>query len=272
MSYLLQRLAGWAVLCLLAPQAWSHDSWLSPSRVAAVPGQLVLELSTGTRYPIQQFTQTAASVARSGCTSNGSEQLPLSPTREQPKWLELTAAAPSGEAPLTYCWAELSPVETELAPALVEIYFTDIQASAFQREAWAALRARGLPWHETYRKFAKIELASSATLAPGDRLAARRPAGLDLEIVVLGDRPITARAPVEFQVLRDGQPLAGFPVELVSARHPLGIWRVTDANGLLRHSVPFAGRWLLRGTDLRLSVQRQDAWESRFVTLVFEAR
>jgi uncharacterized GH25 family protein len=108
---------------------------------------------------------------------------------------------------------------------------------------------------------------------PGDRrAAARRPAGQDLEIVVLGDQPIAVGQPLEFQVLRDGRPLAGFPVELVSERSPLGIWRQTDADGKLRHSLPFAGRWLLRGTDLRLSAQRADTWESRFVTLAIEAR
>lgn len=271
MSYLLKCLAALA-LGLLAAQAWGHDSWLSLSRGATGPGPLVLELSTGTRFPVQQFTQTIASVARSACRGIGPELLPLSPKREQPQWLELTAAAPDAQAPLTYCWAELHSVETELAPAVVEIYFADIQASAAQRAAWAALRARGLPWRESYRKFAKIELAATATLAPPERLAARRPAGLDLEIVVLGDQPLSAGAPVEFQVLRDGQPLAGFPVELVSARHPLGIWRVTDPGGKIQHNVPFAGRWLLRGTDLRLSKRKPDTWESRFVTLAFEAR
>ena len=58
----------------------------------------------------------------------------------------------------------------------------------------------------------------------------------------------------------------------MSERSPLGIWRETDADGLLRHTLPFAGRWLLRGTDLRLSAQRANTWESRFVTLALEAR
>ena len=58
---------------------------------------------------------------------------------------------------------------------------------------------------------------------------------------MLGDNPIAVGQPLAFQVLRDGRPLAGFPVELVSERSPLGIWRETDANGMLHHTLPFAG-------------------------------
>ena len=89
---------------------------------------------------------------------------------------------------------------------------------------------------------------------------------------MLGNKPIAVGEPLEFQVLRDGRPFAGFPVELVSERSALGIWRESDADGKLRHSLPFAGRWLLRGTDLRPSGERPDTWESRFVTLAIEAR
>ena len=34
--------------------------------------------------------------------------------------------------------------------------------------------------------------------------------------------------------------------------------------------LPLAGRWVLRGTDLRLSSERPDTWDSRFVTLAFD--
>jgi hypothetical protein len=88
----------------------------------------------------------------------------------------------------------------------------------------------------------------------------------------LGDAPIAVGQLLEFQVLRDGRPLAGFAVELVSERSALGVWRETDGQGLLRHRLPFGGRWLLRGTDLRLSTERPGSWDSRFVTLAIEAR
>jgi hypothetical protein len=66
--------------------------------------------------------------------------------------------------------------------------------------------------------------------------------------------------------------LPDFPVELVSERNAVGVWRHTDASGMLRHELPFGGRWLLRGTELRLSPERADTWESRFVTLAVQAQ
>jgi uncharacterized GH25 family protein len=94
--------------------------------------------------------------------------------------------------------------------------------------------------------------------------------GLGLEIVVLGDQAIGVGRPLTFQVLRDGAPLPGLAIELVSERSPIGIWRVTDDGGQLTHSLPFGGRWLLRGTELIASAPA-GTWQSRFVTLAIEA-
>lgn len=258
-----------AALCLAAAQVRGHDSWLSPARVAAPRGQLALELATGNRYPVQEFSQTPASVTQSACI-DGAARFVLRPAQAQPQWLELVAPVPQ-HTRLVSCWVELGAVETEIEPARVQVYFAEIRTSAANRQAWSALQARGLPWRETYRKFARIELAPTGDGAPEHIAASRRPVGLDLEIVVLGAQAIAVGQPLQFQVLRDGVPLAGFPVELVSERSPLGIWRETDGEGKLRHRLPFAGRWLLRGTDLRLSARHPDRWESRFVTLAIEA-
>jgi hypothetical protein len=73
-----------------------------------------------------------------------------------------------------------------------------------------------------------------------------------------------------FQVLRDGQPLADFAVELRSATVRFGQWGRTDADGRVEFKPPLPGRWLLRGVDLRVSATDPDAWDSRFVTLAFE--
>jgi hypothetical protein len=260
-----------AALSLAASQGHSHDSWLSPARSTHPPGQLALELATGNRYPLQEFSQTPESVADAHC-SDGMATTGLKPMDAKPRWLELAASAAPNGAPLISCWLELAPAEVEIEPPRVQVYFADIQASAGVRENWDAMRSRGLPWRETYRKFARIELAGGSEPNPERIAAARRPAGLDLEIVILGDQPIAVGRPLDFQVLRDGRPLAGLPVELVSERSPLGVWRRTDADGRLHHVLPFAGRWLLRGTDLRLSARQGGIWESRFVTLAIEAR
>jgi hypothetical protein len=85
-------------------------------------------------------------------------------------------------------------------------------------------------------------------------------------------RVIAVGRPIAFQVLRDGKPLPGLAVELVSERNPLGIWREADARGQLRHTLPFGGRWLLRATELRPAARDPESWESRFVTLAIDAR
>jgi hypothetical protein len=255
-----------AALCFTAGAVRAHDSWLSPADGGA------LALATGNRYPVPEVAPAAASIARSACSDGEDHALPLRPVRERALWLELKAGATdSALAPLS-CWAELQAVEIELPPRLVEVYLAEIRPPAAVRTAWAQLQARGLPWRERYRKFARIESVSAADVPPGLRTAARRPTGMEMEIVVLGEAPIAVGQPLELQVLRDGRPLPGFAVELVSERSTLGVWRETDAQGVLGHRLPFGGRWLLRGTDLRPSSERPGAWDSRFVTLAIEAR
>jgi hypothetical protein len=256
-------------LAAAALPAAAHDSWLSPAESPARGGRQALELATGNRYPVQEFNPTAASLVRSQC-SDGTAAAPLAlrPGREQAKSLLLAAAARRGQ-PVLACWVELKPFELVMEPDKVEVYFNEIRPPQPVRQAWAELQARGVAWQESYRKLARIELAQAATASAAQRARARQPAGLDLEIVVLGDAPVAVGRALEFQVLRDGRPLAGFPVELVSERSPLGIWRETDGEGRLVHTLPFAGRWLLRGTELRPAPP--DRWTSLFVTLAIEA-
>lgn len=250
--------------CLGAP-AWAHDSWLRPAGPGEEAGP-ALRLGTGNRYPRQEFGSLPEHLVQANCT-DGLQVHPMSPGVPNPHYLPLRLPASEPGHPPLSCWAELHPVEVELAPAVVDVYFDDIRAGPALRERWDAMRQRGLPWRETYRKFARIDLRDDGA-EDARRETARHPVGLPLEAVLLGGRPVVAGEPVTFQVLRDGQPLADLPVELVSERSRIGIWRVTDAHGLVRQALPFAGRWLLRGTQL---VPEGERWRSRFVTLAFEA-
>jgi uncharacterized GH25 family protein len=93
--------------------------------------------------------------------------------------------------------------------------------------------------------------------------------GMDLHIEG-PTRPLRAGDTFTVQVQRDGQALPNQAIELRSEVSRYGFWRQSDAQGRLQFSVPLAGRWLLRGTDLRAAVDRADAWDSRFVTLAFD--
>jgi hypothetical protein len=256
-----------AALCIVLT-AKAHDSWLAAPRDTA-EGQL-LELGTGTRFPVREFTQTPESVIDAQCIDGSGMKTPLSAGTQHAQWLDLDVER-AHAGPLLSCHVELAPARVELDARTVQIYFAEIHPPMEVRQAWSALQARGVRWRERYRKFARIELASAANATGAERERARRPVGSGLKIVVLGDEPITTSANMDFLVLRDGKPLPGQAVELVSERSAFGVWRATDLEGRLRHRLPFNGRWLLRTVDLRLPADDQQTWESHFATLAFEA-
>ena len=251
-----KRLAG-ALLTAAACGACAHDTWFAPSR-APVQGQLRLELATGNRYPIQEVNPGAASLVSAECADAQGRRTTLQAVESPVNWLGLRSRG----ADALSCWAELKPFDIVLEPRLVQVYLDEIRASASVREAATRQRERGISWRENYRKFARIELQSQSA-------AERKPVGLPLELVVVGNMPLRSGTPLQVQLLRDGKPLPGFPIELVSDRSRLGVWRETDGEGSISHVLPFAGRWLLRGTEVRLA-EDGEHWTSRFVTLAIE--
>jgi hypothetical protein len=257
--------AGLSCACALAQ---AHDTWFSVASPATAGGPVALHLGTGTRYPLASSAPAATDLAQAACAGASGAARPLRPGQQDATALALRASR-SGAAPLA-CWMELKAHEITLDPPLVDVYLREIQPPAEVRQAWAAQHEAGRPWQERYRKFARIELAGPDA-TPEQLRAIRRPRGLDLEIVVLGDAPLRSGQPARFQVLARGVPVAGLAVELVSERSPLGVWGRSDGNGEVAHTLPFGGAWLLRATLLEPDVA-PGAWRSRFVTLAFEAQ
>lgn len=255
-----------ALLCLAAH---AHDSWLSPGRPAP-RGEAVFELSAGNRYPVQDTGLAAEGLQKAACVDGRMRSLALRPDGNIEKALQLRVRGLAATPMPLSCWLELKPFQIELQPRLIPVYLDEIRASASVRESWAALQARQLPWIESFRKYARIEAQEQAPATPAQRSAVRKPSGLGLDMVLLGDAPVAVGQELVFQVLRDGQPFADFPVELISERNALGIWRQTDSEGKLRHILPFGGRWLLHGTELWISAKDPTRWESRFITLAIE--
>jgi hypothetical protein len=175
---------------------------------------------------------------------------------DRPATLVVRSAAPLKPAAGLTCWAQLAAFDVEVPPEKIEIYLREIQASPALRATWAAMKARGLAWRENYTKYARIELGGSG---PRAALPLDNPRA-----------PIRAGDELGFQVMRDGKPIADLPMELVNSVNPLGIWRKTDADGRFRVPVPLAGRWIVRGVDLRVSSKTPDEWISWFVTMAFD--
>ncbi|HEX6721063.1 MAG TPA: DUF4198 domain-containing protein [Burkholderiaceae bacterium] len=249
------------VLAAAAHGAYAHDTWFAPLP-AGRDGGVALALGTGNQFPVQESGIDIKHLVYSGCRHEpGSAPIALQRTADAPTALNLRVRAERG-LPLT-CWAQTAAFDVELADDKIALYFKEIQAPPEARDAWAQMRARGVKWKERYTKHARIELN------PGPGAAA--PLNMALDVLLESPQRTPRRGePMQFRVLRNGQPLADFAVELRGDRSALGIWRKTDAEGRVRLPAPLPGRWVLRGTDLRVSERDPDTWESRFVTLAFE--
>lgn len=264
--------AALGALALAVSTASAHDTWFA-AQPGPRAGDWLLALGTGERFPRQAFTISPALLQRQGCRHAQAAVVAMRPLRVTPTALQLRArpvdGARRGQSPAVTCWAELQPLDITIEPAKVPVYLDEIAASPALRAAWADLHGRGLPWVERYSKHARVELFD-LRLGGGEPPAAR-PVPLGMDIVLDGPRqPPSAGDQVRFQVLRDGRPLAGQAIEARSSLSPQGLWVRTDAEGRAAVRLPLPGAWLLRGTDLRLSTERPDTWDSRFVTLSLE--
>lgn len=227
-----------------AGAAGAHDTWFE-----TVPGAgWRLALGTGNQFPVHEIGVGANYVVRQGC-SGPKGALPLTSLSNTDTALVLGAAAVA-----TDCWAQLEPFEVTLPPALIEVYLREVNPTPANLAAWKDMAARGKPWVERYVKHARVVRAGAT---------APQPSGLGLDALLEGTGPHV------FRILRDGQPLPGFAVEFRHERAHEGLWHRTDAEGRVRFTPAQAGRWLLRGIDLRVSTTRADTWDSRFVTLAF---
>lgn len=243
-------------MVLAVGNASAHDTWF------ALDSEGTLSLSTGNRFPVPDQGVDTKYFARSGCRTGGGAVQALDKLRYTDK-ATLLRTKFAGSAAFT-CFVQLEPFEFELPADKIEVYFNEIRPSAAVLAAWADLKARGLPFLEKYTKSARIDVGA---------VAAPAPTGTPMD--VLRQAPAGALAvggEATFQVLREGRPLADFPVELINERSPVGLWSRTDAQGRITMRLPLPGRWLLRGTDLRLSSSDPKRWESQFITYAFDVK
>ncbi len=259
-----------ATLVALSGFAQAHDSWFAPLS-GTDRGEAVFAFGTGNQFPVHEVTIPLQQLRTTGCRSEGLRPTPMRWVADRPTAVVLRTGRPvSATTPFT-CWAQLKPIEIEIDDATVEIYLKEVNATPAVRERWDALRARGVRWQETYTKHARVEVNAAQPSAPtnggADNVAIE---GLGMDIRLESPQPLRAGDTLRAQLLRDGQPLAGLPVELRSDLSPIGFWRTTDAEGRLQLPVPLAARWLLRAVDLRPAADQPERWDSRFVTLAFE--
>ena len=241
-----------------ARAAGAHDTWFEP-QPASSRGEVQLALGTGNRFPTFELAVDVQYFSAGGCRTGDGPVQRFSAHRFTDTRTELRVAAPE-PARLT-CWVQIVPFEIELAPAKTEVYFAEIRPRAEVLAAWKALQARGLPFRERYVKSARYD-------APE---AAAAPVGTAMDLVrTAPSGPLRAGMEASFRLLREGRPLPDQPIELVSARSAGGLWLRTNGQGELRVRLPQAGRWLLRGTDLRVAADDATRFASQFITYAFD--
>ena len=244
--------------CLLvglafAGSAFAHDTWFEP-----LPGGTIA-LGTGNRFPVTELAVDDKFFAKRGCVTADGTARALEKLRFTDK---ATLLRPKGNSVALTCFVQLDPFEIDLPADKIEIYFKEIRPSAAVLAAWADLEARGLPFKERYTKSARIDVGADAS---------SQPTGTAMDALRVSPRgALTVDSEAVFQVLLDGKPLPDFPVELINERSPIGLWHRTDAEGRIRAKLPLPGRWLLRGTELKLSPADATRWESQFITYAFE--
>ncbi|MBA2411228.1 MAG: DUF4198 domain-containing protein [Burkholderiaceae bacterium] len=255
------------VLAALVPNAVSaHDTWFLPDRFDAAPQESVtLHLTSSMAFPKLESGPKRERVASAKCRLAG-QTFDITDISAGPKSLVFKSDLPApGVATL---WVTLPPKSIELTPEQVEEYLEEIDAPAVVRKQWTEMEPKR--WRELYAKHQKTFVRVGA---PGPDLSWAEPAGTGLEIVPEKD-PTTIRAGAEFsvRVLKDGAPHADFALNAVAADETKGETRRTDASGRIVLRLNKAGRWLLRGTDLRKSSRGDTDWESDFVTLTLEVK
>ncbi|MFN0185734.1 MAG: DUF4198 domain-containing protein [Aquabacterium sp.] len=259
-------------LSALTMAAWAHDTWFEAQPGSASSSAWRLRLGTGAQFPVLESSPGDAGFSQLGCRQGQGAALPMRRVGGDARaaLLEAKLPPPRPGGGLTTCWAQLLPYELELKPALIEAYFKEIAAPQAVRNVWASWQAQGRPFTERYTKHARIETWARSATEGQAQAGTPAPLGMDIVLDEAGQAPRRGQV-LRFQVLRDGVPLADQPIEARSALSPLGLWLQTDAQGRAEIRLPLAGRWLLRGTDLRPSESQPMTWESRFVTLAFDA-
>jgi hypothetical protein len=255
----MSRLALILILALHSVGAYAHDTWFEPQSGSS-PVEFLI--GSGNRFPLYEGGVGGDAFVNSGCRGADGKTVALAFRRHVRKATLLRADA-TDTAPLT-CWAQLQPYDVELTPELVQTYFKEIRPRASVIAAWDKQRAQGVPFRERYVKSVRFD---------GGSVAEPKPTGIAFDVLRIkpaGAPKVGAEA--SFQLLRDGQPIADFPVEFINEASPLGLWQRTDAQGRVSMRLPLPGRWLMRGTELRPPADAQAPWLSWFIAYSFEVQ
>jgi uncharacterized GH25 family protein len=246
--------------------ALGHDTWLIPSSVAALRGQLVrCDLTSGMSFPVLDHAIKPDRVAQASLRLDGktTEVRDIKPASNA-----LRLSPGLNENGLATIWADTKPFKIELEPAEVKEYLEEIGAFDTVGREWE--KSASKRWREIYTKHTKTFVRVGE--AGGDR-SWGEPVGMTLEIVPEQDpTALVVGADFAVRVLLDGRPLPDFPVGFSAAGQKTGTTRKTDAGGRASIRLDRPGWWLVKATHLERSAQPDADWVSHFMTVTVKVR
>ena len=241
----------------------AHDTWLLPKQGRVAPGtRVALDLTSGMAFPLLDTSIKPDRIDVAKCRLNGTTEN-LKDTSSAPQALVFKTTLK--DAGLATCWVELKSRQLELTPAQVEEYFAEIDASQAVRQEWRSMKTPKR-WREAYVKHTKTFINVGSV----DDHSWSEPVGMSLEIVPATDPgKLRAGDTLSVIVLKNGTPFPNFPLGLVLEGNKHAEFGATDSEGRVAFKLRRAGRYMLRGTDLRRSTKAGLEWESDFTTLTF---
>jgi len=254
-------------ILLVLTCAWTvnaHDTWLLPDKYKAPLGNTVmLHLTSGMEFPKLDHAIRQERVHQSHVRIGGAKRQLAQATPEEHS-LRYRLEAENGG--IASAWITLKPKLIALNDSQVNEYLDEIGASESIRKTWSEMK-QPRQWREIYTKHAKTYLIFDLKSDDSWRIHC----GQTLEILPRTDpTAIKAGDVLKVTVLKNGSPFPEFVLSALREGEKKAQKLKTDSHGEAQVKCNEAGQWLLRGTDLRLSQQKDVEWESDFCTLTVQ--
>lgn len=220
-----------AVALGAAAPAFAHDFFLLPEQfTVADPGQTTVRATVSAAFPKLETVVAADRLRRVGASGPGSPQLTLGGPLDSATALTLSSSTPG----LVIAGASTQPRDVDYGEDRIDLIMAEYRVAPD-----VAARVRNLQRPRTLkatsRRFAKTAIC---VVRCGDRSAAVKPLGMDLEFVAMAGNDD------HYRLLHKGQPLPDYPIDLVGrdgARSHLA----TDGRGVIHLPAAARGQMML---------------------------
>ncbi len=220
-----------AAALAVSSAAYAHDFFLMPSAFTPPrPGTLDIQATVGSSFPKLENVVTADRVERLYAEGAGSPRLSIVAPASNALDLHLTGTRPGTVVAGVSTKARDVEYAEDRIPIILEEYRVSSQAQAAVE---ALPRPRTLK--VSSRRFAKTIICVQRC---GDRSAATKPLGAELEFVMSG------KAGDRFRLLKEGRPLGNYPVDLAGSDSKRRHFH-TDARGEIRLPADAKGSMML---------------------------